>query len=113
MNRWTPLHRRSALAVLAAMAVTTLSRAQTGTAPQAFPVKPITLLVPFGPGGIADITARAVAQSMGRTSRPRCGGGDPPDAGRPVGSDGAAAAGHGGRPLGREGDGGVAGVWGG
>lgn len=67
MNRWTPLHRRSALAVLAAMAVTTLSRAQTGTAPQAFPVKPITLLVPFGPGGIADITARAVAEHMGRT----------------------------------------------
>ena len=67
MNRWTPLHRRSALALLTAMAVTTRSRAQTGTAPQAFPVKPITLLVPFGPGGIADITARAVAEHMGRT----------------------------------------------
>ena len=67
MNRWTPLHRRSALAFLAALAVTTPSRAQTGTAPQAFPVKPITLLVPFGPGGIADITARAVAEHMGRT----------------------------------------------
>ena len=67
MNRWTPLHRRSALAFLAAMAVTTPSRAQTGTAMQAFPVKPITLLVPFGPGGIADITARAVAEHMGRT----------------------------------------------
>jgi len=67
MNRWTPLHRRSALAFLAALAVTTPSRAQTGTALQAFPVKPITLLVPFGPGGIADITARAVAEHMGRT----------------------------------------------
>ena len=29
-----------------------------------FPQHPITLLVPFGPGGIADLTARAVAQAM-------------------------------------------------
>ncbi|MBI5719509.1 MAG: tripartite tricarboxylate transporter substrate binding protein [Burkholderiales bacterium] len=32
-----------------------------------FPDKPITLLVPFGPGGIADLTARAVAEHMGRS----------------------------------------------
>ncbi|MBX3634866.1 MAG: tripartite tricarboxylate transporter substrate binding protein [Rubrivivax sp.] len=32
-----------------------------------FPERPITLLVPFGPGGIADLTARAVAEQMART----------------------------------------------
>lgn len=32
-----------------------------------FPERPVTLLVPFGPGGIADITARAVAEQMART----------------------------------------------
>jgi len=32
-----------------------------------FPERPITLLVPFGPGGIADLTARAVAEHMGKT----------------------------------------------
>jgi tripartite-type tricarboxylate transporter receptor subunit TctC len=31
---------------------------------QSFPVKPIKIIVPFGPGGIADLTARIVAQKM-------------------------------------------------
>jgi len=31
---------------------------------QSFPSKPIRFLVPFGPGGIGDITARVVAQKM-------------------------------------------------
>jgi tripartite-type tricarboxylate transporter receptor subunit TctC len=32
-----------------------------------FPERPITLLVPFAPGGIADLTARAVAEHMARS----------------------------------------------
>jgi tripartite-type tricarboxylate transporter receptor subunit TctC len=32
---------------------------------QTFPQKPIKIVVPFGPGGIADLTARVVAQKMG------------------------------------------------
>jgi tripartite-type tricarboxylate transporter receptor subunit TctC len=49
---------------------------------EAYPVKPIRLLVPFGPGGVGDITSRAVMQKMSEAmnqqiiidNRPSAGG---------------------------------------
>ena len=49
---------------------------------QAYPVKPIRLLVPFGPGGVGDITSRAVMQKKSEAmnqqiiidNRPSAGG---------------------------------------
>lgn len=52
------LNRRKTLASIAAMACLPSARAQV------FPDKPVTLLVPFSPGGAADITARLLAKGM-------------------------------------------------
>src|SRR5450759_4754563 len=49
---------------------------------QPYPSKPIRLLVPFGPGGVGDITSRAVMQKMSEAmgqqiiidNRPSAGG---------------------------------------
>lgn len=54
------LNRRALVAVLAA----TLSSA--GWA-QSFPSKPLRIIVPFGAGGVADLTARTVGQKLSQT----------------------------------------------
>lgn len=54
------LNRRAAVAVLAA----TLTSA--GWA-QSFPSKPLRIIVPFGAGGVADLTARTVGQKLSQT----------------------------------------------
>jgi tripartite-type tricarboxylate transporter receptor subunit TctC len=52
--------RRRALAGLAAVVATPWLRAQDN-----WPARPIRVVVPFGAGGVADLTARAVGQKLG------------------------------------------------
>ena len=62
MSSLPRLRRRRLLAATLALPAAGLSRAQP-----AWPSKPVTLIVPFAPGGIADITARTVAQAMSKS----------------------------------------------
>jgi tripartite-type tricarboxylate transporter receptor subunit TctC len=54
------MRRRSALAAFV------LSFAGLAAAQAPYPTKPITMIVPFPPGGLADIVARPVAEAMSR-----------------------------------------------
>ena len=54
------MHRRSAFAALL------LAAASLAAAQAPYPGKPITMIVPFPPGGLADIVGRPVAEAMSR-----------------------------------------------
>src|SRR5829696_6219742 len=56
-----PILRRCAVVLAAAFVVVDASLAQTS-----YPDKPITMIVPFPPGGVADTVARPVAEALGR-----------------------------------------------
>ena len=43
--------------------------AAAARAQEAFPARPIQMIVPFPPGGVSDITGRPTAQVMGRLLR--------------------------------------------
>jgi tripartite-type tricarboxylate transporter receptor subunit TctC len=51
---------------LAALAFAAALAPAIAAAQADYPTKPVTMIVPFPPGGVADITARPVAEAMGR-----------------------------------------------
>jgi tripartite-type tricarboxylate transporter receptor subunit TctC len=69
-RRPLPSHspRRSFLAALAGAAAMLVPALRSGAvrAQAAWPAKPLRILVPFGAGGIADLTARTVAEALSR-----------------------------------------------
>jgi tripartite-type tricarboxylate transporter receptor subunit TctC len=92
MNTCEP--RRAALAVMLSLGLPGAAWAQP-----AWPERPITLVVPFGPGGIADLTARTVAQAMSATLKVPIVIDNKPSAGSIVGSAAVAQAAPDGHTL--------------
>jgi tripartite-type tricarboxylate transporter receptor subunit TctC len=62
-KRYTMSRRRASFAGIAALAVA-LCLPQTADA-QSYPDKPVRLILPFGAGGVADVTARLVTEKLG------------------------------------------------
>ena len=68
--------------VLRTLAAGLLAAAATAASGQAYPARPVRILVPFAAGGVADITARVLSQAMGAAmgqpvlveNRPSAGG---------------------------------------
>ena len=60
------MHRRYLLTVSCAIAAFGLSFAGLSAAQAPYPGKPITMIVPVPPGGLADIVGRPVAEAMSR-----------------------------------------------
>ena len=84
------MKRRTLLAAAATLAVTPViaSRAQA----QAWPSRPIRIIVPFAPGGSTDILARYLAQRLQDTIKTSFVVENRPGAGGTVGADAAAKA---------------------
>ena len=59
--------KRCAALVLAALTMAGFAASPPAPAQEPYPSKPISLIVPFPPGGVADIVGRPVADAMGRS----------------------------------------------
>ncbi len=60
------MHRRSLILHAAAAAAATATLSLPALAQGDWPAKPVTMIVPFPPGGVADTVARPIAEALGR-----------------------------------------------
>jgi tripartite-type tricarboxylate transporter receptor subunit TctC len=70
-SKRSTLTRRAALALMAAAPALRATLARADAVPDAFPKRPMTLVVPFSPGGPVDVLGRLLAQDyQARSGRP-------------------------------------------
>src|SRR2546426_10721829 len=107
-ERYTMSRRRASFAGMAALAAAMLLPQIAGA--QNYPSRPVRLILPFGAGGVADVTARLVTEKLGEKLGQRfvienmAGAGGDEDAGAglaaPAGGYTLALLGHGARNAG-------------
>src|SRR3979409_1694811 len=82
LEKFLPPRVRLRVARMRWICVAALAAATTTASAQAYPVRPVKILVPFAAGGVADITARVLSQKIGEArgqqliveNRPSAGG---------------------------------------
>jgi tripartite-type tricarboxylate transporter receptor subunit TctC len=57
---------RSTGCLLTSVVASVTMMSSTATAQEDYPTKPITMVVPFPPGGVADVVGRPIAEALGR-----------------------------------------------
>jgi tripartite-type tricarboxylate transporter receptor subunit TctC len=57
---------RSTSCLLTSVVASMTMMSSTATAQEDYPTKPITMVVPFPPGGVADVVGRPIAEALGR-----------------------------------------------
>src|SRR5688572_17049473 len=58
-------HAGGAMRILRMLALALVAAAPAGAAVAQYPERPVTMIVPFPPGGVADTVARPVAEALG------------------------------------------------
>jgi tripartite-type tricarboxylate transporter receptor subunit TctC len=69
--RWTELRRAVRAGIALAIAGLALAACSAAESAGTYPTKPIRIFVPYGPGGVGDLTMRVLAQKLGENVKQR------------------------------------------
>jgi tripartite-type tricarboxylate transporter receptor subunit TctC len=69
--RWIELRRSTRAGAALVIACLALAAFSQGAIAQNYPTKPIRIFVPYGPGGVGDLTMRVLAQTLGEKLKQR------------------------------------------
>jgi len=69
--RWTELRRAGRAGIALAIAGLALAACSEAESAGSYPTKPIRIFVPYGPGGVGDLTMRVLAQKLGENVKQR------------------------------------------